>query len=126
MICFGYWPLVAKRSCIKDEFRDVHALFHVVVHNVHARCLIKCLLDIFSLVWIPMSTKLWGFSCFLTRIICGSLIMYLTHFTLHVHFQCFGHALHIVTSYTHLCYICYALVYTLFLHPYMSYLSYAL
>ena len=103
MICFGYWPIVAKRSCIKDEFRDVHALFHVVVHSVHARCLIKCLLDIFSLVWIPMSTKLWGFSCFLTRIICGSLIIYLTHFTLHVHCMTKALKMHMQGK---VCYMC--------------------
>ena len=48
-----------KRTCIKDGFHDVHTLFYIVVHSVHARCLIKCLLGIFSLVWTPMSTKLW-------------------------------------------------------------------
>ena len=41
LICFGFWPLVAKRTCIKGGFHDVHALFHIVVHSVHARCLIK-------------------------------------------------------------------------------------
>ena len=60
MICFGCWPLVAKKkkTCIKGGFHDVHTLFYIVVHSVHARCLIKCLLGIFSLVWTPMSTKL--------------------------------------------------------------------
>ena len=42
--------LCAKITCIKGGFHDVHALFHIVVHSVHARCLIKCLLGIFSLV----------------------------------------------------------------------------
>ena len=32
-----------KRTCIKGGFHDVHVLFHIVVHCVHARCLIKCL-----------------------------------------------------------------------------------
>ena len=104
MIFFGCWPLVAKRTCIKGVFHYVHALFHIVVHSVHARCLIKCLLDIFSLVWTPMSTKLWGFSCFLTMNMFGSLVVYLTHLAPHVHFHCFGHALHITTSCTHFFY----------------------
>ena len=120
MICFGCWPLVAKRTCIKGGFYDVHALFHIVVLSVHARCLIKCLLGIFSLVWTPMSTKLWGFSCFLVRNMFGSLVVYLTHLAPHAHFPYIGHALHIVTSYTHLCYPCYALVYTFLLYPSMS------
>ena len=42
--------LVAKRVCIKGGFHDVHALFHIVVHSLHVKCLIKCLLGIFSLV----------------------------------------------------------------------------
>ena len=41
---------MAKRTCIKGEFHDVHALFYIVVHSVHGRCLIKCLLGIFSLL----------------------------------------------------------------------------
>ena len=87
---------------------------------MHARCLIKCLLDIFSLVWTPKSTKLWSFSCFLIRNMFGSLVVYLTHLTPHVHFSCIGHALHIATFCTHLCYPCHALVYTLLCHPSMS------
>ena len=126
LICIGYWPLVVERTSIKGGFRDVHALFHIVVHSVHARCLIKCLLGIFSLVWISMSIKLWGFSCFLIRNMFGSLVVYLTHLAPYVHFSCIGHALHIVTSCTHLCYPCHALVYTLLRHPCMSCLSYAL
>ena len=92
MICFGCWPLVAKITCIKSGFHDVYALFHNVVHSVHARCLIKCLLSIFSLVWTPMSTKLWGFSCFLIRNMFGSLVMYLTHLAPYVHFPCIAHS----------------------------------
>ena len=126
MIFFGYWPLVAKRPCIKGGFHNVHALFYIVVHSMHARCLIKYLLGIFSLVWTSISTKFRGFSCFLIRNMFGSLVVYLAHFALHVHFPCFGHALHIATSCTHICYPCHALVYTLFLHPSMSYLPYAL
>ena len=126
MICFGCWPFVAKRTCIKGRFHDIHALFHIVILSVHDRCLIKYLLGIFSLVWSLISTKFWGFSCFLTRIIFGLLVVYLTHLAPHVHFQCFGHALHIAISCTHLCYPCYALIYTLFLHPNMSCLPYAL
>ena len=126
LICIGCWPLVAKRTCIKGGFHDVHALFHIIVYSVHARCLIKCLLDIFSLVWTPMSTKLWGFSRFLIRNMFSSLIVYLTHLTSHVHFLCIGHVLHITTSCTNLCYPCHALVYTLFLYPSMSCLPYAL
>ena len=126
LICIGCWPLVAKRTCIKSGFHDVHSLFYIVVHSVQARCLIKCLLDIFSLVWTPMSTKLWGFSGFFVRNMIGSLVIYLTHLTPHVHFSCISHALHIATSCTHLCYPCHALVYTLLIHPSMSCLPYAL
>ena len=42
LICIGCWPLVAERICIKGDFHDVHALFYIIVHSVHARCLIKC------------------------------------------------------------------------------------
>ena len=107
MICFGCWPLVTKRTCIKGGFHDVHALVHIVVHSVHIRCLIKCLLGILSLVWISMSTKLWGFSCFLIRNMFGLLIVYLTNIAPHVHFPCIGHAL----------------LYSLFLHPTMSWFT---
>ena len=126
MICFGCWPFVAKRTCIKGGFYDVHVLFHIVVHSVHARCLIKCFLGIFSLVWTPMSTKLWDFSYFFTRIMFSSLVVYLTQLAPHGHFQFFGHALHIATSCTYICYPCHTLVYTLFLHPSISCLPYAL
>ena len=126
MICFGCWPLVAKRTCIKGGFNVVHALFHIVVHSVHARCLIKFLLGIFSLVWTPTSTKLWGFSCFLIRNMFDLLVVYLTHLSPHVHFPYIGHALHLATSCTHLCYPCHALVFTLLLHPRMSCLPYTL
>ena len=126
MICFGCWPFVAKRTCIKGGFHDIYELFYIVVHSVYVRCLIKCLLSIFSLVWTLMSTKLWGFSCFLIWNMFGSLVMYLAHLAPHVLSPCFGHALHIATSCTHLYYSCHALVYTLFLHSSMSYLPYAL
>ena len=126
IICFGCWPLVAKRTCIKGRFHDVHALFYIAVHSMHAKSLIKCLLSIFSLVWTLMSTKICGFSCFLIRNMFESLVVYLTHLAPHVHFPYFGHALHIATFCTHLCYPCHALVYTLFLHPSMSCLPYAL
>ena len=126
MICFECWPLVAKITCIQASFSYVHALFYIVVHIVYSRCLIKCLLDIFSLVWILMSTKLWGLSCFLIRNMFGLLVVYLTHLTPHMHFQCFGHALHIATSCTHLYYPCHALIYILFIHLNISCLSYAL
>ena len=140
LICIGCWLLVAEKTCIKGGFHDVHALFHIIVYSVHARCLIKCLLGIFSLVWTPMSTKLWGFTCFQTpmstkiwgftcfliRNMFGSLVVYLTHLVPHVHFPCIGYALHIATSCTHLCHPCHALIYTLFLHPSMSCLPYAL
>ena len=120
---FSFKKLILKFE-FKGGFHDVHALFHIIVHSVHARCLIKCLLDIFLLVWTLISTKLWSFSCFLIRNMFGSLVVYLTHLTPHVHFSCIGHALHIATSYTHLCYLCHALVYTLFLYPSMSGLPY--
>ena len=117
---------MAKRTCIKGGFHDFHGLFHIVVHSVHIRCLIKCLLGVFLLVWTPMSTKLWCFSCFLYRNMFGSLVVYFTHLAPHVHFPYIGHALHIATSCTHLSYPCHALVYTLFLHSSMSYLLYVL
>ena len=111
MICFGCWPLL---------------MIYIIVHSVDVRCLIKCLLSIFSLVWTPISTKLWGFSCFLMRNMFGLLVVCLKHLAPHVHFPCFGHALHITTSCTHLCYSCHALIYTLFLHLGMSCLPYVL
>ena len=73
-----------------------------------------------------MSTKVWDLSCFLIRNMFGSLVVYLTHLASHMHFSCFGHALHITTLCTHLCYPCHALVYTLFPHPSMSCLPYTL
>ena len=85
------------------------------VGHANDKCLIKCLLSIFSLVWTPMSTKLWGFSCFLIRNMFGSLVVCLIHLAPHVHFPCIGHASHIATSCTHLYYPCHALVYTLFM-----------
>ena len=91
MICFGCWPLVAKRTCIKGRFHDVHALFYIIIHSVDARWLIKCLLGIFSLVWTLMSTKIQGFSCFLMRNMFGSLVVCLTHLAPHVHFPCIAH-----------------------------------
>ena len=117
---------MAKRACIKGGFHDIYALFYIVVHSVHARCLIKCILGIFSLVWTPVNTKLWSFSCLLIGNMIGSLVVYLTHLAPHVHFTYFGHALHIANSCTHLCYLCHALVYTLFLHPSISCLPYTL
>ena len=129
-IGFFWWfalvvgPLWQKELVSRVDF--IHALFYIVVHSVHARCLIKWLLGIFSLVWTPMSTKLWGFSFFLIRNIFGSLVVYLTHLAPHVHFPCIGYTLHIATSCTHLCYPCHALIYILFLYPSMSCLPYAL
>ena len=117
---------MAKRTCIKGGFHDIHALFYIVVHSVHAKCLIKCLLGIFSLVWTLMSTKIWGFSCFLIRNMFGSLVVYLTHLAPHVHFPCIGHALHIATFCTHLCYSCHALVPFFFIlscHIYLMFCS---
>ena len=118
--------LLAKITCIKGGFHDVHALFLIIVHSVHVRCLIKCLLGIFSLVWTPMSTKLWSFLCFLIRNMFGPLVVSFTHVDSHVHFPCFGHALYIATSYTHLCYPCHALLYTSLPHPSISCLPHAL
>ena len=34
---------MAKKTCIKGGFHYVHALFHIVIHIVHIKCLIKCL-----------------------------------------------------------------------------------
>ena len=114
IIYFGCLPLVAKRTCIKGDFHVVHALFHIIVHSVHARCLIKCLLDIFSLVWTPMSTKLWGFSFLHIRNMFDSLVVCFAHLAPHVHFPCFGHALQLDTICTHLCYLCHALLNIMF------------
>ena len=113
MICFGCRHFVANRICIKGGFHVVHVLFYIVGHCVHIKCLIKCLLGIFSPIWTLMSTKLWSFSCFLIRNMYGSLVLYFTHLTSHVHFPCFGHALQIAISCTYLCYPCHTLVYTL-------------
>ena len=73
-----------------------------------------------------MSTILWGFSCFLIRNMFGSLVVYLTHLAPHVHFPCIGHALHIATFCTHLCYSCHALVPCFFIlscHIYLMFCS---
>ena len=61
-------------------------------------CSSDLLLGIFSLIWTPMSTKLWGFSCFLIRNMFGSLVVYLTHLTPHVHFSCIAHSRLLHTS----------------------------
>ena len=97
----------------------MHFIIYIYIYgvSVHARYLMNCLLGIFSLVWTPMSTKLWGFSCFLLRNMFGLLVLHFTHLAPHVHFLCLVHALHIITSYTHLCQPCHALVYNLFLDP---------
>ena len=50
----------------------------------------NCLLGSFSLIWTTMSTKLWGFSCFLTRNTFGLLVVYFTSLAPHVHFSCLG------------------------------------
>ena len=126
MIFFGCCSFVVKRTCIKGGFHDVHVLFHIVVHSVLTRCLIKFLLGIFSLVWTSMSIKLWGFSCFLIRnmfwfIGCIFNTPY-PAFALFMLWSCIA----LATSCTHLCYPCHALVYTLLSHPSMSYLPYAL
>ena len=123
-----HWMLApcGRKNMIKCGFHDVHTLFHIIVHSVHARCLIKCLLDISLLVWTPMSTKLWGFSCLLIWNMFGSLVMYLTHIAPHVNFSCIGHTLHLATSCIHLCYPCHALIFTLFLHSSISCLPYTL
>ena len=47
---------------------------------MHAKCLIKCSLDIFALIWTPMSTKLWGLACLLNCNMFLSLLVYFTHF----------------------------------------------
>ena len=85
-------------SCI-----SLYIYIYIYGVSVHARYLMNCLLGIFSLVWTPMSTKLWGFSCFLLRNMFGLLVLHFTHLAPHVHFLCLVHALHIITSYTHLC-----------------------
>ena len=115
-----HWMLapVAERTCIKGGFHDVHALFHIIVHSVHARCLIKCLFGIFSLVWTLMSTKLWSFSCFLIRNMFGSLVVYLTHLTPHVHFPCIGHVYLIFCSI--LFYLLFELYFSFISCPYFS------
>ena len=96
-IGFFWWFALNVGSLWKKEhvlwgFHNVHALFYIVMHSMHARYLIKCLLGIFSLVWTLMSTKLWGFSCFLIKNMFGLLVLYLTHLIPHVHFPCFGYA----------------------------------
>ena len=65
MIFFGCWPLVVKRTCIKGGFHDVHALFHIVIHSVHARCLIKCFLGIFLTCLDSNEYQTLGFLMFL-------------------------------------------------------------
>ena len=92
LICFGCWLLVSFRTCIKGRSHHVHAFYHIQVVSVHARCLMNCLLGIFSLVWTLMSTNLQGFSCFLIRNMFGLLVVYLTHLAPHVHFSCIAHS----------------------------------
>ena len=65
MIFFGCWPLVVKRTCIKGGFHDVHALFHIAIHSVHARCLIKCFLGIFLTCLDSDEYQTLGFLMFL-------------------------------------------------------------
>ena len=40
-----------------------------------------------------MSTKFWGFSCFLIRNIFGLLVVYFTHLAPHMHFSCLIHVM---------------------------------
>ena len=61
-----------------------------------------------------MSTKLWGFSCFLSWNMFGLLVVYFIHLTPHVHFSCLVHALHICTFCTHL--VNHAMFYFMLLH----------
>ena len=56
-----------KITCIKGSFLDAHVLHYILGLCMHIRCLMNCLLGIFSRVWTPMSTKLQGFSCFIIR-----------------------------------------------------------
>ena len=130
MICFGCWPLVAKRTCIKSGFHSCIVLYcssqcaRQVFDKMHFKHFLTCL-D-FDAYRTLMRTKLWDFSCFLIRNMFGLLVVYLTHLTPHIHFPCMGHTLHIATSCTHLCYLCHALIYILFLYPSMSCLPYVL
>ena len=122
--CCGCWPLVAFRPCIEGRFHHVHAFHHIQGVSMHARCLMNCLLDIFLLVWTLISTKLWGFLCFLIRNMFGLLVVYFTHLTPQVHFSCLAHAMHTTTSCTHICYPCHALFNILF--PYPQHVMYTL
>ena len=76
----------------------------------------KCLLGVFSPVWTPMSTKIWGFACYLFRNMFALLVMYFVNLTPLVHFSFLARALHITTSCTHLCTPCHALINVLFTH----------
>ena len=116
LICFGCWPFMAFRPCIEGRFHHVHAFHHIQGVSVHARCLMNCLLGIFSLIWTQIGLKLWDFLCFLIRNTFGLLVVNFTHLAPHVNFSCLVHLLHIVTSCTHLHYPCHALVYILFPH----------
>ena len=61
----------------------------------------NCLLDIFSFVWILISTKLWGFSCYLIRNMFDLLVVDFMHLTPYVHFSWLAHALHTASYCTH-------------------------
>ena len=89
-------PLWQKEHVLRVDFMMFMHYFTLLFIVCTLGVLIKCLLGIFLLVWTPMSTKLWGFSCFLTRNMFGSLVVYLTHLASQVLFPCIGHALHIV------------------------------
>ena len=45
----------------------------------------------FLLVWTLISTKLWGFACFLFRNMFASLVVYFTYIAPNVHFSCLAH-----------------------------------
>ena len=61
--------------------------FTMFIHFISYRVLV-CILGVwwnasmtyFPLVWIPMSTKLWDFTCLLIFNMFGSLVVFLTHF----------------------------------------------
>ena len=91
-------------TCIQGGFHFAYAFHHILIFILHVKCLIKILYDIFSLVWTPMSTKLWEFSCFLIWNMFGSLVVYSTQLARSTcAFLCLGHALHIATTCTHFC-----------------------
>ena len=83
-ICFNcvYVGLLWHSNMYLGIFYKCSCIVYMLNVSVHTRCLIKCSLGIFALIWTPMGTKLWGLPCLLNCNMFLSLLMCFAHFSL--------------------------------------------